>query len=123
MNFSHIAPVFRVEDLSRSLAFYREKLGFEEEFCYENFYASVQRDGCHIHLQCAAREPRDQAAFELKEHLDACLVVRNAKALADGFAAAGVGFAVALRQMPYGAEFYVRDPDGYILGFVEPAQE
>jgi hypothetical protein len=21
--------------------------------------------------------------------------------------------------MPYGTEFYVRDPDGYILGFVE----
>ena len=22
--------------------------------------------------------------------------------------------------MPYGTEFYVRDPDGYILGFVQP---
>jgi hypothetical protein len=28
---------------------------------------------------------------------------------------------VPLRSMPYGREFYVRDPDGYILGFVEPA--
>jgi hypothetical protein len=24
--------------------------------------------------------------------------------------------------MPYGTEFYVRDPDGYILGFVQPAE-
>jgi len=22
--------------------------------------------------------------------------------------------------MPYGREFYVRDPDGYILGFIQP---
>jgi hypothetical protein len=29
--------------------------------------------------------------------------------------------AVALRHMPYGTEFYIRDPDGYILGFIEPA--
>jgi hypothetical protein len=28
---------------------------------------------------------------------------------------------VALRHMPYGTEFYIRDPDGYILGFIEPA--
>ena len=32
-------------------------------------------------------------------------------------------FSVPLRQMPYGVEFYVRDPDGYVLGFVEPAPE
>jgi hypothetical protein len=31
-----------------------------------------------------------------------------------------VRFSVPLRHMPYGREFYVRDPDGYIPGFVEP---
>jgi catechol 2,3-dioxygenase-like lactoylglutathione lyase family enzyme len=122
-SFSHIAPVFRVSDLARSLAFYRERLGFELEFQYEDFYASVRRDGCHVHLNCSPPVPRDQAAFERSEHLDACVVVRNAEALARGFAAAGVTFSVPLRAMPYGTEFYVRDPDGYILGFVEPAAE
>jgi len=24
--------------------------------------------------------------------------------------------------MPYGREFYVRDPDGYILGFIQSAE-
>jgi catechol 2,3-dioxygenase-like lactoylglutathione lyase family enzyme len=89
--FSHIAPVFRVRDLARSVAFYREQLGF------------------------------DQAAFELKEHLDACLVVQGAATLSRTFAAAGLTFTVPLRQMRYGTEFYIRDPDGYILGFVQPA--
>jgi len=119
----YIAPVLRVADLKRSLAFYRDQLGFDLDFCYEDFYASVRRDGGRIHLQCASAVPRDQAAFERNEFLDACVVIRNAEALSAIFAAAGVTFAVPVRRMPYGVEFYVRDPDGYILGFVEPAPE
>lgn len=118
---SYIAPVLRVADLSKSIAFYRDKLGFEVEFNYENFYASVNRDGARIHLSCTAPAQRDQAAFEREEHIDACAVVCGAEALAATFASAGVPFSVPLRQMPYGTEFYVRDPDGYIIGFVQPA--
>ena len=68
-----------------------------------------------------------RAAFHVKnsieraEHIDACLGVADAQALSARFASAGVPFSVPLRRMPYGAEFYVRDPDGYILGFVQPA--
>ena len=122
-SFSYIAPVFRVTDLARSLAFYRGQLGFELEFNYENFYASVCRDGCRIHLQCAPPAQRDQTAFEHSEHLDACIVIRDAAAISQTFTSANVTFTVPLRQAPYGAEFYVRDPDGYILGFIEPASE
>jgi catechol 2,3-dioxygenase-like lactoylglutathione lyase family enzyme len=116
----YVAPVLRVADLARSLGFYRDKLGFDVEWCYENFYACVARDGCRIHLRCAAATPRDQAAFERAEHLDACMVVRDAGVLAGEFG--GLEFTVPLRAMPYGKEFYIRDPDGYILGFVEPAE-
>ena len=118
----YIAPVFRVADLARSVAFYRDRLGFEVEFNYENFYASVWRDGCRVHLNCAPPTPRDQAAFERAEHIDACIAVRDAGPLSAGFTSAGVPFTVPLRQMPYGTEFYVRDPDGYILGFIQPAK-
>jgi catechol 2,3-dioxygenase-like lactoylglutathione lyase family enzyme len=122
MTLSHIAPVFRVADLTRALTFYRDTMGFELEFCYEDFYASVRRDGCHVHLQCAPPSPRDQAAFERAEHLDACVIVQDADALSRSLAVAGATFSVPLRRMPYGVEFYVRDPDGYILGFVEPLE-
>ena len=37
----YVAPVFRVADLSRSLEYYRARLGFEVEFNYEGFYAGV----------------------------------------------------------------------------------
>jgi catechol 2,3-dioxygenase-like lactoylglutathione lyase family enzyme len=120
---TYIAPVFRVADLQRSLAFYRDQLGFGLDFCYEGFYASVSRDGCRVHLKCADPTPRDQAAFERNEFIDACVVVQNVEGLSAAFQASGVTFAVPLRQMPYGVEFYVRDPDGYVLAFVQPASE
>jgi catechol 2,3-dioxygenase-like lactoylglutathione lyase family enzyme len=120
---TYIAPVLRVTDLKRSLAFYRDQLGFDLDFCYEDFYASVSRDGCHIHLQCARPTPRDQATFERDEYLDACIVAQNVEALSATFTSAGVTPAVPLRQMPYGVEFYIRDPDGYVLGFVQPTPE
>jgi catechol 2,3-dioxygenase-like lactoylglutathione lyase family enzyme len=118
----YVAPVFRVGDLARSLAYYRDRLGFEIEFDYEGFYVGVVRDGCRIHLQRAAPPQRDQAAFEAAEHLDACFGVEGVEALASRFASAGAVFSVELRSMPYGVEFYVKDPDGHILGFVQPAE-
>lgn len=81
----------------------------------------VTRDGCFIHLKGAPPAPRDQAAFEKSEHLDACVIVRDAAALFRQLGASGATFTVTLRKQPYGTEFYVRDPDGYILGFVQPA--
>src|SRR5918999_2452405 len=116
----YVAPVFRISDLARSIRFYREQLGFELDFSYESFYASVHRDGCYIHLNCSPPAVRDQAEFERNQHLDACAVVSAAEKLAAEFSAAGASFSVPVRRMPYGVEFYIRDPDGYIIGFVEP---
>jgi catechol 2,3-dioxygenase-like lactoylglutathione lyase family enzyme len=116
----HIAPVLRVVDLKRSLEFYRDRLRFQVEFVYQDSYAEVRRDGCRIHFQCGTPTPRDQTAFEAAEHIDVCIVVRDASHLWAEFSSKGVPAVVSLRQMPYGREFYVRDPDGYVLGFVEP---
>lgn len=115
-----VAPVLQVADLTRSIAYYRNELGFDLEFEYEGFYASVFRDGCRVHLKCGPPPERDQQAFEAAEHLDACFGVVDADALASELGAAGATLSVNLRRMPYGREFYVRDPDGYILGFIQP---
>ena len=40
-----IAPQFLVDDVDAAIAYYRGQLGFELDFCYESFYASVRRDG------------------------------------------------------------------------------
>lgn len=120
-DLAYIAPVLRVGDLRRSLGFYRDLLGFEVEFLYEGFYASVWRDGCRIHLNRAPPALRDQAAFEREEYIDVCAGVHDAEAFSARLGAVGVEFTVPLRRMPYGIEFYVRDPDGYIFAFIQPA--
>jgi len=116
---TNIAPVLRVVDLERSLAFYGDRLEFDLGFCYEESCASVSRDGGL--LLCARPTPRDQADFERSESIDAGVVVQNAEELSPTFTSARVTLAVPLRRMPYGVEFYVRDPDGYVLGFIQPA--
>ena len=117
-SLSYIAPVFRVADIARSLAFYCDQLSFVVEFVYEGFYAGVCRDNCRIHLKCAPAA-RDQAAFERENHVDVCIGVHNAEFLSAQFASTGVPFILPLREMAYGQEFFVRDPDGYVLGFVQ----
>jgi len=66
---------------------------------------------------------RDAAAFEAEEHIDAFFGVQGIEALASEVIASGASISMPLRQMPYGKELYVRDPDGYVLGFVEAQAE
>ena len=56
-----IAPQFLVDDLDRAVAYYRDKLGFELDFIYESFYASVSRDGFAIHLKHGPALAADRA--------------------------------------------------------------
>ena len=120
-HLDYVAPVLRVANLDRSLAYYQERLGFELEFNYENFYASITRDGCRIHLSNAPPLPRDLAELRAEDHIDACFGVHDIEALQDECKLHGANISTSLRSMPYGKEFYVQDPDGYLLAFVQPA--
>ena len=57
---THLAPQFLVDDLAHAVAYYRDQLGFETDFIYESFYASVSRDGFSIHLKCAPKTVADR---------------------------------------------------------------
>jgi hypothetical protein len=46
-----MSPQLLVADIKHSLDFYTKLLGFEIEFCYENFYAGIRKDGFSIHLK------------------------------------------------------------------------
>jgi len=120
--FTQLAPVLRVADLGRALAYYRDALGFEVEFVHAAFYAGLHRDGCRLHLKRAAPTPRDQRAFEAEQHVDVCVGTGDADALQARLLANGADIALPLREMPYGREFHVRDPDGHVLGFVQPRE-
>jgi catechol 2,3-dioxygenase-like lactoylglutathione lyase family enzyme len=115
-----IAPQFLVDDLGRSIEYYCRRLGFELDFNYEDFYASVSRDGCAIHLKAAPKTEADRAHRKQHDHLDAYIAVRNAAALHDDLRSRGAIVTKPLEERPWSCrDFYVEDPDGYILCFSE----
>jgi catechol 2,3-dioxygenase-like lactoylglutathione lyase family enzyme len=114
------APQFLVEKLDESLAFYEQRLGFSCDFVYEGFYASVSRDRAVIHLKCAPKLEAERAHRKSEEHLDAHLAVSGVGELHAELAGRGAPITRPLEERPWGArDFYVEDPDGYILCFSE----
>jgi catechol 2,3-dioxygenase-like lactoylglutathione lyase family enzyme len=116
------APQFLVSKLSRALSFYEERLNFTVDFVYEDFYASVSRDGATIHLKCAPKLEAERAHRRSGEHLDAYLDVSGVRELHEELVGRGVPILKPLEERPWRAlDFYVEDPDGYILCFSEAA--
>ena len=114
-----IAPQFFTTDLRSTLAYYKDKLGFE---CLGTWldppvYAIVARDQHRIHFRCAeppAPNP-DKYADEL---LDAYLFVEDADALFAEYRARGVEVTRVLANTPWDSrEFVVKDCDGRLLAF------
>ena len=115
-----IAPQFLVDDLDRAIAYYRDKLGFELDFIYGGFYASVSRDGFALHLKHAAKIAADRAHRKENEHLDAQIGVSGVRTLFTELQARGAHVIKPLEERPWACvDFYVEDADGYILCFSE----
>ena len=122
VSISTAAPQFLVDRLDDALAFYEQRLGFDRVFVYEDFYASVSRDGAVIHLKCAPKLQAERAHRRSEEHLDAFLPVSGIQELYDEFVRRGAPIVKPLDRRPWcQRDFYVEDPDGYILCFSEPA--
>jgi catechol 2,3-dioxygenase-like lactoylglutathione lyase family enzyme len=123
-NLEKVVPQFLVDDLVASLTFYQDRLGFRRDFVYEDFYASVSRDAASIHLKCAPKLEAERAHRKSHDHLDAHILVNDARGLCEEFVTCGVAIAKPPEVQPWGVlDFYIEDPDGYILCFsqAEPA--
>ena len=115
-----IAPQFLVDDLNTAIAYYRDKLGFDLDFCYESFYASVSRNGFAIHLKCAPKMVSDRDHRKQHEHLDAYISVTGVATLHDELRSRGALITKPLEERPWSCkDFYVEDSDEYILCFSE----
>src|SRR5579863_2091830 len=80
-SLSGIAPQFLVGDLDRAIEYYCNALGFQCDFIYDEFYASVSRDGYAIHLKHATVPAEDRERRRREEHLDAYVSVSGVRAL------------------------------------------
>ena len=103
-----------------AIGYYRDRLGFEPDFVYESFYASVSRDGFSIHLKCAPKTVADLTHRKQNERLDAYVEGRGIEALFDELKSKGAHIIRPLEERPWGCkDFYVEDVDGYLRCFSE----
>jgi catechol 2,3-dioxygenase-like lactoylglutathione lyase family enzyme len=115
-----ISPQFLVSDLERALAYYRDRLGFTLDFVYDDFYASVSRDGFSVHLKHETTRAEERAFRKRNEHLDAYFRVSGIRALFAELQQRGAEVIRTLEERPWSCiDFYVEDPDGYVLCFSE----
>jgi catechol 2,3-dioxygenase-like lactoylglutathione lyase family enzyme len=113
-----MSPQFLVADIERSIEFYTKKLGFDIDFRYEDFYAGVIKDGCSIHLKSGKSSIEGREYKRSNENLDIVFSVDGIEDLYQELLNKSIEFVQPLRDMPYGKEFYIADPDGYVLSFL-----
>ncbi len=114
-----IVPLFFTTDLPSTLAYYKDKLGFECLGTWSDppVYAIVARDRHAIHFRCAAPPQANPEKYS-EELLDAYVSIEDADALFAEYAARGVEFTRGIGNMPWNCrEFVVKDCDGRLLAF------
>jgi catechol 2,3-dioxygenase-like lactoylglutathione lyase family enzyme len=120
-----ISPSFIVSNVDETIAFYRDKLGFETRFQAPDrdpFFAIIGRDGAQIFIKA------DKGVSPLPNHKrhhfmrwDAFVYVPGPDALAAEFAEHGAEFSEPLMDTNDGLRgFEISDPDGYVLFFGRP---
>jgi catechol 2,3-dioxygenase-like lactoylglutathione lyase family enzyme len=111
------APQFLVDDLERSIAYYR-KIGFTFGEAWDGFYAIGHLDGLELHLKEAPKNQADRRHRRDNEHLDASAGVDGIEAFYEQCVANGAAILKPLTSTAWGTkDFYIEDPDGYIVSF------
>ena len=112
-----LAPQFLVDDLTRSIAYYR-LLGFSFGEPWDGFYAIGTRDGLELHLKEAPKSDADRKYRREHEHLDAAAGVDGVETFYEQCVANGARILKPLAATAWGTkDFYVEDPDGYVIAF------
>ena len=114
-----MSPQFLVTDIDHSIEFYTKKLGFDLAFRYEDFYAGIIKDNYSIHLKSGKPSSEERKRKRENSDLDIVFSIEGVEDLYEEFVNKSVEIIQPLCDRPYGKEFYIADPDGYILAFLE----
>ena len=120
-----ISPSFIVSDVDQTIAFYRDKLGFETRLREPEvgaFFAIIGRDGAQILIKSDKDvSPLPNSRRHPFMRWDAFVYASDPDALAAEFAEQGAAFSVPLKDTRDGLRgFEISDPDGYVLFFGRP---
>ena len=119
LKLKDMSPQFLVTDIQSSISYYTNILGFDLAFTYEDFYAGVRKDSYTIHLKSGKPSIEERRNKRENYDLDVIFSVEDVGRLFQELSAKPVDIVQPLCERPYGKEFYIADPDGYILAFLE----
>jgi catechol 2,3-dioxygenase-like lactoylglutathione lyase family enzyme len=125
---SSIAPLFIVKNVPETLAFYRDRLGFDITFQGPEpddiFFGIVRRGGAMIMFKAIGVDPVPNYTRDIKQGIarwDAYVYVPDPDGLAAEFTSRNVEFVVPLQNNHDGLRgFEVKDVNGYVLFFGRP---
>jgi catechol 2,3-dioxygenase-like lactoylglutathione lyase family enzyme len=119
-----MCPFFIASNVTRSIAFYRDKLGFEvwyQEPGEDLFFAIVGRGGAQLFLKSGYAAPLPNAMRDPAMRWDAYVLAPDPDALAAEFTDRGIVFSMPLEDTDDGLRgFELQDPDGYVIFFGRP---
>jgi catechol 2,3-dioxygenase-like lactoylglutathione lyase family enzyme len=123
-----VAPLFIVRNVPATLAFYRDRLGFEVTFQGPEpddiFFGIVERGGAMILFKDVGIDPVPNYTRDIGQGIarwDAYVDVPDPDALAAELSARGVGFFAPLADTDDGLRgFEIEDANGYVLFFGRP---
>jgi len=116
--------IIAVSDFERSVAFYRDAIGFELEALYDDPpYATLTLAGARLSLAEHGHPAEDRPGVELRapgdrSRADVVLVVEvdDARAEHERLRGLGVEFLADPYEPPWGGcRFFCLDPDGYLV--------
>jgi catechol 2,3-dioxygenase-like lactoylglutathione lyase family enzyme len=124
-NTTAISPFFIVSNVDQTIAFYRDKLGFEIRFQEPNqnpFFAIIGREGAQLFLKSEKDVlPLPNPKRHPSMRWDSFVYAPDPDALAADLAEHGAAFSEPLKDTHDGLRgFEIRDPDGYVLFFGRP---
>jgi len=127
MKLTAVTPSLFTDDIDRSIAFYRDVLGFEVRITVPDrapfVFVSLERDGITVFLNDAAAARRDASeATWLTVGKSGVTMFIDMENIVDFWTQikGKAPVAMPLVEQWYGlTEFSVTDPDGYLLTFAE----
>jgi len=125
MSIVSLAPLLNVESVPRSIAFYRDHLGFQLMHEWEDQgrirWASLETADVRLMLNephnCLSDERRERGSYEETVFY---FTVEDVDSLHKQLKEAGLSVSNVSNEHYGMREFYLRDPDGYELGFGMP---
>jgi predicted enzyme related to lactoylglutathione lyase len=118
-----ISPVLLVADLERSVAYYRDRLGFDcETYGDPPDFATAGREGATLLLALAEDTSRLVPHWQIVDKMwNVYIRCDDADAIYAEVQERGAGIDYTIYDAPHGfREFGVQDPDGHDIAFGQP---